>query len=77
MSLSKHSWGHSLRTFTNTTVYFWVTLLLSLVVSRVASVQLDLLAYIDGHAWLLLDLFDRSSGSVCWPSAACSGTDLR
>jgi hypothetical protein len=37
-------------------VYFCVTLLLSLVVTRVVSVELDLLAYIDDHAWLMLDL---------------------
>ena len=37
-------------------MYFCVTLLLSLVVTRVASVELDLLAYIDDHAWLLFDL---------------------
>jgi hypothetical protein len=37
-------------------VYFCVTLLLNLVVTRVVSVELDLLAYIDDHAWLLLDL---------------------
>ena len=37
-------------------MYFCVTLLLSLVVTRVVSVELDLLAYIDDNAWLLLDL---------------------
>ena len=41
---------HSLRTFTNTVVYFCVTLLLSLVVTRVVSVGLDLLAYVEDHA---------------------------
>ena len=37
-------------------MYFCVTLLLSLVVTRVVSVELDRLAYIDDHAWLMLDL---------------------
>ena len=37
-------------------MYFCVTLLLRLVVTRVVSVGLDLLAYIDDHAWLKLDM---------------------